>query len=76
MEVWAVGDLPVKDEDEEGAGDGQVSYYCIILSVYRLLIEYLCIETVHLGQQLGRSCHARNCWKENAFGWFTRTRHG
>lgn len=23
MEVWAVGDLPVKDEDEEGAGDGQ-----------------------------------------------------
>lgn len=30
MEVWAVGDLPVKDEDEEGAGDGQVSNYYII----------------------------------------------
>ncbi|XP_020806444.1 TLD domain-containing protein 1 [Drosophila serrata] len=23
MEVWAVGDLPVKDEDEEGGGEGQ-----------------------------------------------------
>lgn len=33
MEVWAAGDLPVKDEDEEGAGDGQVCVLSLLMFI-------------------------------------------